>query len=413
MSHFNSFFEDLPLDNISIDQNLLNIANKYKSNPLPWNGQFSPQLLQVLLNYYSKNTDTIYDPFLGSGTTLLEAGELNRKAYGTEINYAAVCLAKIYELINYDFSNRILLINEFENILIEYGILYSDTMFSEHNNTVFQIEKLADDFLDSKYKILLEAFIILIDFYKKDFSQKWLIAKWYKIKELVKSLPVSTNKITALQEDARYTSLSDSEIDFIITSPPYINVFNYHQQYRSSSEYLNGSVLPIAKAEIGSNRKNRSNRFFTVIEYCIDMALVFSELNRISKENSRIIFIVGRESAVKKTNFRNGEIVAEIACKCCGLKMINRQERVFLNRFGVNIYEDILHFSSSKNIEDPVQKAKEIAYILLQSVISSAPDESQYDLHNAIENINNINVSPFYKNKELARVENGFANFTR
>jgi len=405
MSHFNGFFENLPLDNKSIDQNLLNIANKYKSNPLPWNGQFSPQLVQVLLNYYSKNEDIIYDPFLGSGTTLLEAGELNRQAYGTEINYAAVCLSKVYELINYDFPYRILLINEFENILINYGILYSDTLFSENIDIVFQIEKLIDDFFNTKYKILLDCFVILIDFYKKDFSQKWLVAKWFKIKELVKSLPVSAKKVLAIQEDARYTPFPNSMMNFIITSPPYINVFNYHQQYRSSSEYLNGSVLSAAKAEIGSNRKNRGNRFFTVVQYCIDMALVFTELNRICKENSRIIFIVGRESSVKKTNFRNGEIVAEIACNCCGIKITNKQERVFINRYGINIYEDILHFFSSKEIDDPIQKAKEVAYKLLYSVLSSAPDESQLDLQNAINNIDDIQPSPFYKNKELIRNE--------
>jgi len=405
MSHFYGFFENLPLDNKSIDQNSLNIANKYKTNPLPWNGQFSPQLVQVLLNCYSKNTDVIYDPFLGSGTTLLEAGELNRQAYGTEINYAAVCLSKIYELINYDFPYRILLINEFENILIKYGILYPNTLFWENVDIVLQIEKLIADCLNTKYKILLDCFIILIDFFKKDFSQKWLVGKWFKIKELVKSLPISAKKVTAMQEDARHTPFPNSMVDFIITSPPYINVFNYHQQYRNSSEYLNGSVLPAAKAEIGSNRKNRGNRFFTVVQYCIDMALVFSELNRICKEDSKIIFIVGRESSVKKTNFKNGEIVAEIACGCCGIKIENRQERVFINRYGIYIYEDILHFISSKNIDNPIQKAKETSYRLLQSVLSSAPNESKPDLCDAIENIDDIQPSPFYRNKELAGIE--------
>jgi DNA modification methylase len=401
MKHFNSFFENTPLDNESIDQNLLNIANKYKANPLPWNGQFSPQLVQVLLNHYSRKSDIVYDPFLGSGTTLLEAGELNRQAFGTEINYAAVCLSKMYELINIDFTSRMLLINEFEHILINYGILFSDPLFLGNMDIQNQIEKLIDDYSDSKYKTLLYCFVILIDFYKKDFSSKWLNMKWHKIKELIKSMPMSSQKILALQEDARSTPFSDSSIDFIITSPPYINVFNYHQQYRSSSEYLNGSVLPSAQAEIGSNRKNRGNRFYTVIQYCIDMALVFKELNRICKDNSRIIFIVGRESSVKKTNFRNGEIVAEIACSSCNAKLITRQERVFTNRYGENIYEDILHFNSSKNIENPIQKAKDIAYKLLHSVLTITPEESQADLQNAMKKIDDIQSSPLYKNVKL------------
>jgi len=337
MGHFKGIYSNTPIDRENIDQNLLNITNKYKSNPLPWNGQFSPQLVQVLLNYYSNKTDIVFDPFLGSGTTLLEAGELKRQAYGTEINYAAICLSKIYELIN-------------------------------------------------------------VDFYKNNFSEKWLEMKWYKIKSLIKALPVSTNTIKILQEDARETSFQDSQINFIVTSPPYINVFNYHQQYRSSSEHLNGSVLPIAKAEIGSNRKNRSNRFNTVTQYCIDMGMVFNEINRICQDGSHIIFILGRESQVKKTSFFNGEIVSEIAYECNNMKLTNRQERVFINRYGVHIYEDILHFNSTKkkNINN-IELAKNVAKNILISVKKNAPDESQADLKDALNKIEEVQPSEIFR----------------
>jgi len=397
MGHFQGIYSNTLIDRANIDQNLLNIANKYKSNPLPWNGQFSPQLVQVLLNYYSSKKDTIFDPFLGSGTTLLEAGELKRKAYGTEINFAAICLSKIYELINVDFPERIILINEFENILIKYHIIYSD-FFNNENNIITNIQILINKYSNSKYKILLDCFIILIDFYKNNFSEKWLETKWYKIKELVKALPVSPNNIKILQEDARETSISDSKVDFIVTSPPYINVFNYHQQYRSSSEHLNGSVLPTAKAEIGSNRKNRSNRFNTVTQYCIDMSMVFNEINRICKDGSRVIFIMGRESQVKKTAFFNGEIVSEIAYQCCKMNLINRQERVFINRYGAHIYEDILHFESTKKIStNGIETARNIAKDIFLSVMSTAPEESQVDLQDALEKLSEVQPSEMFR----------------
>jgi DNA modification methylase len=398
MGHFKGIYADTPLDKERIDQNLLNIVNKYKSNPLPWNGQFSPQLVQVLLNYYSKQTDTVFDPFLGSGTTFLEAGELQRQAYGTEINFAAVCLSKIYELINIDFPERIVLINEFENILIKNSIIYSDFFDNKKNDIVLNIKNLIGKYANSKYKILLDCFVILIDFYKDNFSAKWLEMKWHKIKTLVKSLPVSTKKIEALQEDARETSLPDSLFDFVITSPPYINVFNYHQQYRSSSEYLNGSVLPSAKAEIGSNRKNRSNRFNTVTQYCIDMGMVFDEMNRICKNGSQVIFVLGRESQVRKTAFFNGEIVSEIAYKCCNMNLTNRQERVFINRYGMRIYEDILHFKSEKKKNTTlIEAARDIAGNVLMSVIPAAPDESQTDLQDALDSITDIQPSDIFR----------------
>lgn len=42
----------------------------------------------------------------------------------------------------------------------------------------------------------------------------------------------------------------------VLTSPPYINVYNYHQQYRASAEALGWDLLEVAKTEIGSNRKH-------------------------------------------------------------------------------------------------------------------------------------------------------------
>jgi len=398
LRHFDGIYANTPLDKESVDQDLLNISSKYKSNPLPWNGQFSPQLIQVLLSYYSKQTDIVFDPFLGSGTTLLEAGELSRQAYGTEINFAAICLSRIYELINVDFSERIVLINAFENLLIKNGIIFSDFFENKNIDVSVNMKKFISKYSNSKYKILLDSFVILADFYKNNFSAKCLEMKWHKLKSLIMSLPVSPKKIETLQEDARETSFQDSTIDFIVTSPPYINVFNYHQQYRKSSEHLNGSVLLSAKAEIGSNRKNRSNRYNTVTQYCIDMGIVFNEINRICKNDSRVIFILGRESQVMKTTFFNGEIVSEVAYKCGNMKLLNRQERVFINRYGTHIYEDILHFQSTKKKSgNSAISARYVAENVLKSVIPVAPVESQADLQDALDKLTDMQPSDIFR----------------
>jgi hypothetical protein len=212
-------------------------------------------------------------------------------------------------------------------------------------------------------------------------------------------MPVSDRAIRALQEGARRTSLPDGTVDFVVTSPPYINVFNYHQHYRASSECLNGNVLPSARGEIGSNRSNRGNRFLTVTQYCIDMALVFNELNRVCKERSTLIFVVGRESSVRNTAFRNGEIVSEVACSCCGLDLINRQERAFVNRFGAGIHEDILHFRSSRQAKDPVPAARSTARAILANSLQNAPDGSKTDLIDAIGKAGDALPSPFFQKR--------------
>lgn len=397
MKHFKGYFDKINTDCQIIASDLLNISNKIKSNPLPWNGQFSPQLVQVLLQTFAKTGNVIFDPFLGSGTTFLETAELSLEAYGTEINYAAISLSRIYQYANVEFPNRVIILNELENQLIEHGVLYNADLFSVGNiSPVIVIERILETNIGLK-KILVEAFIILIDLYKQDFSSKWIDSKWKKLKELVLSLPVTQKSILPLQEDARKTSIQSSTVDLVITSPPYINVFNYHQQYRSSAEYLNGSVLPVAQAEIGSNRKNRGNRLYTVVQYCLDMAQVFFELSRVCKKNARIIFVVGRESSVRKTAFYNGEIITEIACRALGMDFVLKQERVFTNRFGQNIYEDILHFKNNKTIsENWLDVARQISLEVLKSVKNTCPAETIIDLEDAISKVETLQPSTIY-----------------
>lgn len=59
-----------------IPQTNLNIVEKIRSNPFVWRGQFSPQLIEVLLKAYCLPNSIILDPFAGSGTVLIEAGNL-------------------------------------------------------------------------------------------------------------------------------------------------------------------------------------------------------------------------------------------------------------------------------------------------------------------------------------------------
>jgi hypothetical protein len=121
-------------------------------------------------------------------------------------------------------------------------------------------------------------------------------------------------------------------------------------------------------------------------------------MNRICKNGSRVIFILGRESQVMKTAFFNGEIVSEIAHECCNMNLINRQERVFINRYGMHIYEDILHFESTKKKNSNfIGSARTIAENVLKSVIPATPPESRDDLQDALNRITDIQPSDTFR----------------
>ena len=52
---------------------------------------------------------------------------------------------------------------------------------------------------------------------------------WARIRDTVSALPVSDAPIGMANCDARSLPLPLEEVDIVVTSPPYINVFNYHQ----------------------------------------------------------------------------------------------------------------------------------------------------------------------------------------
>jgi len=387
----------------SLPQEVVDIADKKRSNLFTWRGQFSPQLVDALIKNYSKKGDILFDPFLGSGTLLLESAFLGFEAYGVELNPAAYGLATIYELTQYDLSEREKSIEIIEDLINDYlplEHLFSQLQFKS-------LTDLKDELVDAlnKHKgtntgIIINALIIGLDFEQKKLDLKKLQNAWYSLKDKIRTLPFTKQPIKAILGDARETPLNDSCIDLVVTSPPYINVFNYHQNYRKSVEATGFDILKVAKSEIGSNRKFRSNRYLTVIQYSLDIYQVFQELKRVCKNNAKIIFIVGRESSVRKTPFPNAKILTEVA-KSLGFILEGEQPRMFRNKFGQNIYEEILRFSINKNVvTSTIESAREIAIKYLNQAVINAPSESLSDLKDAINKALNVQPSIIYK-KEL------------
>lgn len=355
-------FQDIPINRSEIEQSELNIENKTRSNLFNWNGQFSPQFIEALLNKYAEKGMVVIDPFLGSGTVLSECARKGLRAYGTELNASAYYMAKTYEVANISYEDRQKLIDSIDRSIagIENNKLILDSLI--------QIINISQN---TSIKNIISTLIIVMDIYNNTITMELLTVKWKWLKQLIRDLPYSKSRIKAEQGDARKMSLPDSTADLLITSPPYINVLNYHQKYRSSVEALGYDVLKLARSEFGSNRKNRGNRFLTVIQYCIDIALSIKEAIRVCKAGSRMIYVVGRESTVLGCSFCNSELIYEMAQEIFGLDLILRQERVFKNRYGTMIYEDILHFENNKDkyqVDEKIisEKAREIAVRMLK-----------------------------------------------
>ena len=88
---------------------------KWATHSGKYRGNWSPYIPRNLILRYSKEGDLILDPFLGSGTTLVETKLLKRKGIGVDINPEAIEIAKEnlrfnknieYEPIVYNMDSR-------------------------------------------------------------------------------------------------------------------------------------------------------------------------------------------------------------------------------------------------------------------------------------------------------------------
>jgi len=400
----NDTFATMRPDRESLPQGNLDIAERVRTNPFPWTGQFSPQLVEALLVTYAPQAGVILDPFAGSGTSLAEAARQGLGACGVELNPAAVLMARTYQMINLDSAMRAIVLDELRERLFDalgspHGPLFCDgaRLISDRAALEAALVQVWREATPGPAQSLAAALIVLCDFYRTHLDADIVQKEWLRIERTVRTLPESAPWISVHHADARALPVESESVDMVLTSPPYINVHNYHQKFRRSVEAMGWDVLTVARSEIGSNRQNRGNRFLTVIQYALDITLALREMVRVTKVDARLILVLGRESLVRGTRIFNGALVAELAVRCARLEIERRQERVFRNRYGADIYEDILHFRTVSEIPDldtSITMARRIAAHVLSAARPVAPPAERTGIDDAMARIDTVAPSP-------------------
>lgn len=391
----------IPLSDAELSQGSLDIDDKTRSNLFQWNGQFSPQLIEALIKKYGEEQKTILDPFMGSGTVLVEAAKFGICAVGCDVNPAAFNIARVYTLMRLLLKQREAIFAGLESTFLRpvdckdslYEIYYCDSIALGDLIPLFVGEASIANSVEAQ--IIVDLWATLLGKELESSKPKTASKIYFQVKNVVLDLPITSSKILAHNSDCKAIPVQDSTCDLVITSPPYINVFNYHQQYRKAVEELGEKPLLAAQSEIGANRKHRGNRFLTTIQYCLDISHCLMELTRACADGSRAIFVVGRESKVRGIPFQNGLMVSQVS-EALGIELVLRQERKFQNKFGEMIYEDILHLHLHKRAKLNDGDVRKIALAHLQNGLREAVGDVKDDLIRAIDKIGDVQPSPIY-----------------
>ena len=394
---------DFPVGSDDLPQEQLDLVTRQRTSLYPWRGQFSPGLVDLLLEKFAGSKSIVLDPYVGSGTTLFEASRRNLECYGGEINPAAFYFASMACFSNLDKLQRVCVFDAVDAAIdAELGSRLPATLFRPNGCLSGDAEvsvDVAPAMIDHVRECELAERMLIVSLMLTARNQSVMstgrfAANQERNRQTLAALPESANPCQVFHRDSRNLPLEDSSIDLVITSPPYVNVFNYHQNYRPTMEAIGWSILEIARSEIGSNRKHRGNRFFTVIQYCIDLVDSLRELRRVLRSNGVAIFVIGRESRVRGVALSNSKLLALCALAGAGMKLDEWHERKFVSRFGETIFEDIIVLSCGANeLPMPSEVGQQIGVRALEQALNTAPDSVSSDIHQAVRQAHAVKAS--------------------
>jgi hypothetical protein len=292
----------------------------------PYLGKYVPQLVEVFLTRCFRPGQRIYDPFVGSGTTLVEANVFGANAVGCDISAFNCLLSRVkttaYALGTLELGLRSALaearragpasINDASDWLRSW---YAPRALGELLRYYEVASERLDDPAWDVAKIILSRAARSArrtTHFDLDFPRTPATAPYYCHKHKRTCRPVEeaekflsrytldtvrrirayaelrTNlDVDVFHDDARTVELP-YRADGIITSPPYPGLIDYHEQHRYSYELLR--LRDRHEEEIGAAAQGSSIRSLSA--YVEDMTAVFANAAAQLERNAPIVIVV-------------------------------------------------------------------------------------------------------------------------
>lgn len=357
--------------------------------------KFIPQIPRWAIQTYSMKNCLVLDPFAGSGTTLVEAVLNNRNALGVDFDKLSQLLSKTKtsplsrEQIKYlDEIKKELFNTKWRKASFKPDLHNIEHWFPEDNISQLSTlkERIDQMYSDTKdetvYNFLLVCFASIIKkcSYADDTSPKPYVSTRIKkhplkvteaflktLESYLKIIEQYTNanlgNASIISEDAREINAPkySKKVSLAITSPPYINAFDYVRSLRLENAWLgyygDSNIIDIKKKQVGTEiissdvyrhgpketgvmelnsilnkvYQKDKKRAFVIHKFFEDMGKNFIEIHELLKKGAHYVVVVG-DSTIRGFNVPTHKILIEIA-EQRGFKLNNLFSYIIKNRY--------------------------------------------------------------------------------
>jgi tRNA G10 N-methylase Trm11 len=299
----------------------------------PYKGKFHPQMIRSLINIIGlKENDILLDPFVGSGTTLIEAQLLGVNCIGIDISPLCVLIGKVKTNITGISSKIHLFLNEFDLNKQSFDIqTINKLIYSIDENDLtnfFTLAKLVSISDNTRRNRNLS------DSFKSNVHNMLLSIEDFEI--LQKELSINLGRTYSCQADARILPLLDESIDGVITSPPYSIALDYVSNDAHSLKQF-GCELDKEKNNYIGVRGKGSER---ISLYNQDINLVLKEIYRVLKKYKYAVIIVGN-ATYNGVEINTVEYICSLS-ESIGFKNIININKIIFGLYNVMLKENIL-----------------------------------------------------------------------
>ncbi|MDI6752565.1 MAG: hypothetical protein QME07_06955 [bacterium] len=301
-------------------------VNQYLTHWIyPYKGKFHPQMIRALMNIIKiQNDETLFDPFVGSGTAVLEAQILGVNATGLDISPLCVLISKV-KTESIDVLDEIKEYKDF--YLFKKG---GKEPGDERIRNFYKVaEMMAHSDQSRRGKNFESSFVS--DALK-------MIASVEDYNNAIKKHNLKIGKTKIIEGDTRKINLKDESVDGIITSPPYSIALNYVANDAHSLKALGYDLDKIKEDFIGV-RGTGLNKFEL---YDKDMEKAYSEMYRVLKKDKYCVIVIGNVT-FEGQEINTTQNVIDY-CEKIGFKAIKKIEKIIYGLYNVMQKEYILIF---------------------------------------------------------------------